>query len=38
MKIHLEQIKNTVAFMINYCCTYFIDAIRFLNSTARKRL
>ena len=35
MRVHLEQIKNTIAFMVNYSGTYFIDtkySMRFVNT------
>ena len=35
MRVHLEQIKNTIAFMANYSSTYFINtkhSMRFVNT------
>ncbi len=35
VRVHLEQIKNTISFMINYSSTYFIDtrySMRFVNT------
>jgi hypothetical protein len=35
IRVHLEQIKNTILFMINYSSTYFIDtrySMRFVNT------
>ncbi len=43
LKVHyLEQIKNTISFMINYISTYFIDTrysmrfVKYINNSTRK--